>query len=808
MRGKVFVHPPRKLISPLHDLRLVLAILFTGLFSTALPLSALQVTGYSAAQNDRYSSGFPTAPVLNGDPFYLGKDYDWSGTAWSTQTHAAGSYKGFAMLSPRHFLTAQHYEYSNNNEATTGVRVLGRDGLVYSANFAAPVSNLGFGLLLTNYDITNYDLAVGTLTQVPTVPANVYRTPLLDLNASSSSNSLGSYTSLALIACGRSSTTNGSPRVGAVTPELVTTFNSDLKQAGIRTLRDAAQLEAGDSGSPAYHGWTNPNGGKELALLGLNSAADATYSYMSFLPTAGAINAANAVMVPDGYALRVVGNPAYTWAGGSGSNANLRDNISRTGNWSPAPFVFPPSDVFVLLNAASTSYRSPEVDANSNFRGVYFRSTVASGDGFNFTGTGTLTIGRGGITNYDNDPQAFTAPLALGDHQYWDAGPGGLNLANLNTNGKLLEIQTGGTTTISGNISGNGSLALDSGLLVLSGDSSFTGTTWVHGSTLRVTGSVSASSAIKLAGSAILEGHGTSASAQGSGTVSPGPAARILTMPSVDPASGLDFAFEFGAASAPAFGSASASTNDVMRLSGVTPFSAPLGPTNKVSVYLDVPSFAAGQVFQGGFFTDQPADFSTSVQNAAFEIFLADPAGAVEFGGKSYSAYAGPLVISVSTATASAGFSGGTVNGRVLQLEVLPDPASYAGWAQGSFPEGTPLADREPDADPNHDGVSNFLAWALRLDPINTPPEKLPKATFDVLANELVFQFRRNKSASGLIYEVYSSTDLSTWTLLATTPSIVNADPDGDGSAELVEIRIPAQPGESRIFARLRTVIP
>ena len=89
--------------------------------AAAHPALALEVTGYSATVNDRFTSGFPTSPVPNTSGSFVGAAYDWSGIGWSTTIYAASSYKGLALLSPRHFLTAQHYE--NGGLLTQGVRI-------------------------------------------------------------------------------------------------------------------------------------------------------------------------------------------------------------------------------------------------------------------------------------------------------------------------------------------------------------------------------------------------------------------------------------------------------------------------------------------------------------------------------------------------------------------------------------------------------------------------------------------------------------------------------------------------------------
>ena len=121
------------------------------------PAAALQVTDYSSEVNDRFSSGFATNPVANTNTTFVGAGYDWSGVGWSTTAFGGSGFKGFGMLSPRHFLTAQHYEYGA--EATLGVRVLGFDDLVHAAPVQS-VTNLGQGIVLVNQGFTNHDLAV------------------------------------------------------------------------------------------------------------------------------------------------------------------------------------------------------------------------------------------------------------------------------------------------------------------------------------------------------------------------------------------------------------------------------------------------------------------------------------------------------------------------------------------------------------------------------------------------------------------------------------------------------------------------
>jgi len=174
------------------------------------------------------------------------------------------------------------------------------------------------------------------------------------------------------------------------------------------------------------------------------------------------------------------------------------------------------------------------VNANYNLRGLYFKSTASAGDGFTFSGAGTLTVGRGGIVNYDNDRQTINAPLALGDAQYWDGGTGGITVSRtINTSGKLLEITGAGANRITGQISGTGSLALSGGSLELTAANAYSGSTWVHAGTLlanNATGSATGSGAVYVASSGILAGVGAlEGNVVVSGIIAPGNGIGMLS---------------------------------------------------------------------------------------------------------------------------------------------------------------------------------------------------------------------------------------------------------------------------------------
>lgn len=633
----------------------------------AMPARALDVVGYTAAANDRFASGFPSAPVPNTSGSFIGLGYDWSGVAWTTTAYTTGSvvsYKGFGMLSPRHYLAARHYS------AAAGLRLRLADGTVVEGT-PQSVTNTEFGFPIGSSAVP--DIAVGKLTAPIHGVGALARYAVLDLNNSSGSDSLANYAGQSLLVCGRGASTNDSPRIASSSITSATTTFYGANNGYMTSPTTTYTLVVGDSGSPAFIPWTNPDGGRELTIIGNNAAVDTNNgnNIQNFISRAAIMTEFNSLMNPDGFALRIEGNPSNTWVGSSSQN------ITNRGAWgiSTGPQQAP-SDRYVLFDAATAGGgRSVVVDGASNQRGMYFKSTATANDGFTFSGASTLTIGRGGITNYDNSRQTISAPIALGSSQYWDVGSGGVTAGAITTAGFLVEVAGSGTGIISGAVSGTGGVALSGSRLEMSGTSNYTGGTWVHAGALVVNGSIATSSGVTVNAGGSLAGSGVVAAIAGSGSVDPGNSPGILTAPSVNPAGGLDFNFEFTQLGSPTWGTATASGNDVLRLqSATTPFTASLTSGNAINVYLDVASLGVGNTFRGGFFTDRDADFLASITNASFNYFLAAEGGTVSYGGNAYNAYTGPYTFDWSTVVESAAFSGGSETGYVSQFVVVPEP--------------------------------------------------------------------------------------------------------------------------------------
>ncbi|MFA6290034.1 MAG: hypothetical protein WC661_21830, partial [Opitutaceae bacterium] len=442
-----------------------------------------------------------------------------------------------------------------------------------------------------------------------------------------------------------------------------------------------------------FHGWTNPNGDKELTLLGCNYGFTPTNLYLHFVGNKLVIDQLNLLANDEGYAVRCVGGLALytvsgplvsniTWVGNGAVNNPL--DINQNSNWTYNATGSPinPNDRFVLFDAGrTTAPRTPNVPAAVTLRGLYFKSTAATGDGFNVGGVGPLTIGRGGVTNYDADTETISVPLLLGNPQVWSIDRGKVAVTSTIGNGGYLLEKTGaGTMTVSDVISGTGGLAVSNGLLQLDATNTYTGTTWAHDGNLRVNSSIASSPLLTTAADGIVSGHGIVGSLSGPGTVRPGDDTTpgIMTASSVYSLDGTRFGFKFTQPGSPSYGIAAASGNGVLRLTGAIPFTDSkssvqmLGSANTVDFYFD--SLPVNGVFRGGIFTDNNTAYNFAAAN--YHYYVADLTGAVTYNGAHYSTYSGPLALEVGVVAETAGFVSGTKNGYVMELRVLPSGAT------------------------------------------------------------------------------------------------------------------------------------
>ena len=380
----------------------------------------------------------------------------------------------------------------------------------------------------------------------------------------------------------------------------------------------------------------------------------------------------------------MVGTPAaITTTGGVFSGAGIW-NAATGGAWD---------------NGASENWTSTEgvAAAPGTFAGFTSTDTATFG-GAVPAGSATITVGTanpslaaitfanaaagylltGGTLTLDGGTSAALVTITAGTH--------GIGSAVAIVSGATLDAAAAAGLTVAGAIGGSGGVwKSGAGVVTLAGNNAYSGVTTVSQGTLYLDGAVAGDVYV---GGGVVMGRGTMAGTlAGPGTIGPGNSIGILTATAFDPAAGSTVVFQFSGA-APNYANAAASVNDVLRLtSPTTPFVSSLTAANTVDVFLDVPTIAIGDAFQGGFFTDMTGSLLPAVAGANYRYFVRGDGGgnAATHDGVNYYALDAAFLpgftgVQVkSTVVPVAAFASGTVSGgNVTEFVVVPEPAAAA----------------------------------------------------------------------------------------------------------------------------------
>ncbi|HEY9248183.1 MAG TPA: hypothetical protein VIO38_03590, partial [Rariglobus sp.] len=213
-------------------------------------------------------------------------------------------------------------------------------------------------------------------------------------------------------------------------------------------------------------------------------------------------------------------------------------------------------------------------------------------------------------------------------------------------------------------------------------------------------------------------------------------------------------------------------------------------------------------------------DAGTPLSPGYFSLQWSKPAGTPSV------AFSAPSALSTNATATGDGFltlrltaDDGTVATFVeTSLTLTAATLNYAAWsAQITWPVG---ADSTATGDPDGDGFSNLLEYALAFDPL-AADSATHRPSVSIVSGHLAFSFTRDTSLNTLTYEVQASPDLSSnsWTTLArSTAGGATADVNGgtlsidettDGDLRRVTVvDATALGGVSRRFLRLQVTQP
>ena len=431
-------------------------------FILSVESRSMDMPNYTPAANDVFSTWNASTGLLvrNTDPSFVGAGYDLTGIYWNG-VWGVGSMGRRAWISPVHGVSANHV-----GTFFQDTQIADQGGNRYSVSSAGSATTQIYG-----------DLSVGRIVGHISPDAGIASYAVADFST---------YTGREVLLLGHPGQSNSDMSLRVAKTSVL---YGDSNSYYISTTRDgpeAVWLRGGDSGGPALLTHVDPNGNKQLLVIGTasgvspNSEIDSGTNIFNNVAKSTNIDLINTDMATNGFALKLVGESATSWTGTDSGD------FGTATNWTAGA---PVAANYVTFDSAASATQVVDLGGGEReMRGVVF-NPGAAGEGFTFQ-NGTLLLGRGGLANFSAETQTFAASIRLTSHQVWDATSGGfLAQSGVNLNGKLLVVQGAEDTMIEGAVSdstgtGSGFTKYGLGKLTLKSAATYNGTTWLYGGTL------------------------------------------------------------------------------------------------------------------------------------------------------------------------------------------------------------------------------------------------------------------------------------------------------------------------------------
>jgi autotransporter-associated beta strand protein len=354
---------------------------------------------------------------------------------------------------------------------------------------------------------------------------------------------------------------------------------------------------------------------------------------------------------------------------------------------------------------------------------------------------------------------------------------------------------SGNTLTLTGPLYGaSGFIKSGGGTLVLdANNSAYSAPVIVSNGMLMVNGALPASVAVEDEG--VISGCGVVGALHGSGSV-----ALDGVMLQSSSTAGLDYELSFKQTGSPAYLSASACSNSLLRLLSIHTNALP----STINLYLDCPVLSAGDRLRGGFFVEGQIGLADFLKDSSIRFFVPDVNGLQSFAGRTYSIYTGALPLTATVMPETADFGDGPRSGQVLEIRVAGSPVSYSEWMQLAFPSPVDQANPDvsgPAACPAGDSVSNLMRYAFDMDPYESSLDKRP--LFTLLEGVPSYQFRFDPGKIDISCQVDASSSLTNWPRSLFDSATDNLD-SWDGEWILLQDSNSGPARDSQQFYRLR----
>ncbi len=262
----------------------------------------------------------------------------------------------------------------------------------------------------------------------------------------------------------------------------------------------------------------------------------------------------------------------------------------------------------------------------------------------------------------------------------------------------------------------------------------FTAPVHVNTGSLQITGSLG--SPVTLGPSATLTGHGGVGPVSGGGFINPG--RKIISAPTL---SGSGVTVTLGQAGSPDYALPATDGNGLLAVGGIAT------PPASCRIHL---ANTGGTGYRGLIFAPWEVDLAAAIHAADCEVLVPD-------GG----AWIPATDAQVLTVPETANFGSGPVQGRIVEVRLGAAPASFRRWQQAVYPDISDPGIIGASANPQGDGVSNLLRYALGITGSENPAGKLPQLTLNAGTREFRFPFDPGRDDIDCLVE--SSEDLGDW---------------------------------------------
>ena len=328
-------------------------------------------------------------------------------------------------------------------------------------------------------------------------------------------------------------------------------------------------------------------------------------------------------------------------------------NVEAAGRLALSPNSAAPDQVFTF-----GSNPAVPVNLKSGTIGQGAGDDVELANNLNVTGTGTVLIVN------KNNPD----PLVPSTQQFTFSGP--------LTGSGVLRVLASDTTS---------GLAQSRAKFTSTSGNTFTGTVSPGPYAVsRFNGDFTQTS-VALAGGKV-DGYGAIKTVSGTGIVSPdgtSGADGIFTVGTISGVAGTGFNFDLDSANvAPNWSDPTASGNDVLRLTGTTPFTTNLASANVVQLFVNATTLATSDSYLGGFFTT--TNQTPAISNANYTTYvLGDGLGTdIEHSGLHYytlahynAAHNTTFASTVTMVSTTASFGGSPSSGWIMRTAYTEAPA-------------------------------------------------------------------------------------------------------------------------------------